>query len=109
MRPSAKSFVCGEGWSYSASQRFASLVNGYSLLVEVYSMVHGVLYVDVFRYSRCSELVNIRDVLIEECFAEPAEESYESKVCIESAASALCTLIYFSSHCLKSQEVELKS
>ncbi|KAK2541263.1 Tdrd9 [Columba guinea] len=82
MRPSAKSFVCGEGWSYSASQRFASLVNGYSLLVEVYSMVHSVLYVDVFRYSRCGELVNIRDVLIEECFAEPAEESYESKVTV---------------------------
>ncbi|XP_071665799.1 ATP-dependent RNA helicase TDRD9 isoform X2 [Patagioenas fasciata] len=79
MRPSAKSFVCGEGWSYSASQRFASLVNGYSLLVEVYSVVHSVLYVDVFRYSRCNELVNIRNVLIEECFAEPAEESYESK------------------------------
>ncbi|NWQ77822.1 TDRD9 helicase, partial [Columbina picui] len=79
MRPSAKSLVCGERWSYSASQRFASLVNGYSLLVEVYSVVHSVLCVDVFRYSGCNELVNIRDVLIEECFAEPAEESYKSK------------------------------
>ncbi|KAM9557007.1 ATP-dependent RNA helicase TDRD9 isoform 3-T3 [Guaruba guarouba] len=34
MRPSAKSLVCGERWSYSASQRFASLVNGSALLVK---------------------------------------------------------------------------
>ncbi|NWZ57145.1 TDRD9 helicase, partial [Haliaeetus albicilla] len=79
MRPSAKSLVCGEWWSYSASQRFASLVNGYTLLVKVYSLVHSVLHVDVFRYSRCKKLVNIRDVLIEECYAELAEESYESQ------------------------------
>ncbi|NXE20690.1 TDRD9 helicase, partial [Ardeotis kori] len=79
MRPSAKSLVCGERWSYSASQRFASLVNGYTLLVKVYSLVRSVLHVDVFRYSRCKELVNIRDVLIEECYAELAEESYESQ------------------------------
>ncbi|NXK11447.1 TDRD9 helicase, partial [Herpetotheres cachinnans] len=79
MRPSAKSLVCGEWWSYGASQRFASLVNGYTLLVKVYSFVHGVLHADVFRYSRGKELVNIRDVLIEECYAELAEESYESQ------------------------------
>ncbi|NXH77020.1 TDRD9 helicase, partial [Hydrobates tethys] len=79
MRPSAKSLVCGERWSYSASQRFASLVNGYTLLVKVYSLVHSVLRVDIFRYSKCKELVNIRDVLIEECYAELGEESYESQ------------------------------
>uniref|UniRef100_A0A8C6YX85 RNA helicase n=1 Tax=Nothoprocta perdicaria TaxID=30464 RepID=A0A8C6YX85_NOTPE len=83
MRPSAKSLVCGEQWSYSASQRFASLVNGYTLLVKVYSLVHSVLHVDVFRYLGSKELVNIRDVLIEECYAEQAEESYESQVCIQ--------------------------
>uniref|UniRef100_A0A8B9C312 ATP-dependent RNA helicase TDRD9 n=1 Tax=Anser brachyrhynchus TaxID=132585 RepID=A0A8B9C312_9AVES len=79
MRPSAKSLVCGERWSYSASQRFASLVNGYTLLVEVYSVVNSVLHVDAFRYSRHKDLVNIRDVLIEECYAELAEESYKSQ------------------------------
>lgn len=31
---------------------------------------------------RCQELVNIRDVLIEECYAELAEESYESQVTV---------------------------
>ncbi|XP_017584630.1 PREDICTED: putative ATP-dependent RNA helicase TDRD9 isoform X1 [Corvus brachyrhynchos] len=79
MCPSAQSLVCGEPWSCSASQRFASLVSGCTLLVEVYSLVHGVLHVDVFRHSGRRGLVNIRDVLIEECYAELAEESYESR------------------------------
>ncbi|KAM7164884.1 ATP-dependent RNA helicase TDRD9 isoform 1-T1 [Macrochelys suwanniensis] len=78
MRPSAKSLVCGEQWSYGASQRFASLVNDCALIVKVYSVVHSVLHVDVYRYSGIKE-VNIRDVLIEEGYAELAEESYESK------------------------------
>ncbi|NXS99241.1 TDRD9 helicase, partial [Jacana jacana] len=80
MRPSAQSLVCGEWWSYSASQRFASLVNGYTLLVEVYSLVRNVLHVNAFHCSSWKEeLVNIRDVLIAECYAELAEESYESE------------------------------
>lgn len=83
MRPAAKSLVYGERWSHSASQRFASLVNGCTLLVKVYSLVHGVLRVDVFQHSKCKEPVNIRDVLIEECYAEPAVESYQSQVCVE--------------------------
>uniref|UniRef100_A0A8C5U221 RNA helicase n=1 Tax=Malurus cyaneus samueli TaxID=2593467 RepID=A0A8C5U221_9PASS len=82
MCPSAKSLVCGERWSCSASQRFASLVSGCTLLLEVYSLVHGVLHVDVFRHSGRRGLVNIRDVLIEECYAELAEESYESQVTV---------------------------
>ncbi|XP_041258500.1 ATP-dependent RNA helicase TDRD9 [Onychostruthus taczanowskii] len=79
MCPSARSLVCGEPWSCSASQRFASLVSGCTLLVEVYSLVHGVLHVDVFRHSGRRGLVNIRDVLIEECHADLAEESHESQ------------------------------
>uniref|UniRef100_A0A8C5NPW8 Tudor domain containing 9 n=1 Tax=Junco hyemalis TaxID=40217 RepID=A0A8C5NPW8_JUNHY len=80
MCPSARSLVCGEPWSCSASQRFASLVSGCTLLVEVYSLVHGVLHVDVFRHSGRRGLVNIRDVLVEESHAELAEESHESQV-----------------------------
>ncbi|XP_043842067.1 ATP-dependent RNA helicase TDRD9 [Dromiciops gliroides] len=79
MRPAAKSLVCGEHWSYGASQRFTALVNGCALIVKVYSVVHSVLHVDVYRYSGIKEVVNIRDVLIKECYAELAEESYESK------------------------------
>ncbi|XP_071463585.1 ATP-dependent RNA helicase TDRD9 isoform X4 [Marmota flaviventris] len=79
MRPSAKSLVCGEHWSSGASGRFASLVSGRALLVKVFSVVHSILHVDVYRYSGAQDVVNIRDVLIREGHAELAEESYESK------------------------------
>nr|XP_033808799.1 ATP-dependent RNA helicase TDRD9 isoform X1 [Geotrypetes seraphini] len=79
MRPSAKSLMCGEKWSSAASQRFTSLVNGCALVVKVYSVVHNILNVDVYRHSGNQEDWSIRDILIAEGFAEPAEESYESK------------------------------
>ncbi|KAM7024098.1 ATP-dependent RNA helicase TDRD9 isoform 1-T1 [Acridotheres tristis] len=79
MCPSARSRVCGERWSCSASRRFSSLVSGCTLLVEVYSLVHGVLHVDVFRPWGHQGLLSIRDVLIEERHAERAEESYKSQ------------------------------
>ncbi|NXN95926.1 TDRD9 helicase, partial [Rhinopomastus cyanomelas] len=79
MRPSAKSLVCGDRWSCSANQRFSSLISGNIILVKVYSHVHSVLHVDAFCCVRSEELENIRDVLIEECYAEPAVESYESQ------------------------------
>nr|XP_045757785.1 ATP-dependent RNA helicase TDRD9 [Mirounga angustirostris] len=78
MRPSAKSLVCGERWSGGASQRFASLVSGCALLVRVFSVVHSVLHVDVYRCSGAQDTVNVRDVLIKEGYAELAEEPYES-------------------------------
>ncbi|XP_038193715.1 ATP-dependent RNA helicase TDRD9 [Arvicola amphibius] len=79
MRPSAKSLICGEHWSGGANGRFTSLVSGCPLLVKVFSVVHSVLHVDVYRYSGAQNAVNIRDVLIREGHAELAEESYESK------------------------------
>ncbi|XP_059135527.1 ATP-dependent RNA helicase TDRD9 isoform X1 [Peromyscus eremicus] len=79
MRPSAKSLICGEHWSGGANGRFTSLVSGCPLLVKVFSVVHSVLHVDVYRYSSAQDAVNIRDVLISEGHAELAEESYESK------------------------------
>ncbi|KAM7323705.1 hypothetical protein ACRRTK_017811 [Alexandromys fortis] len=79
MRPSAKSLICGEHWSGGANGRFTSLVSGCPLLVKVFSIVHSVLHVDVYRYSDTQDAVNIRDVLIREGHAELAEESYESK------------------------------
>ncbi|XP_019406703.1 PREDICTED: putative ATP-dependent RNA helicase TDRD9 [Crocodylus porosus] len=80
MRPSAKSLVCGEQWSYGASQRFTSLVNGCALIVKVYSVVHSILHVNLYCHSGIKDIVNIRDVLIREGYAEVAEESYQSKV-----------------------------
>lgn len=95
MRPSAKSLVCGEHWSGGASQRFASLVSGCALLVRVFSVVHSILHVDVYRYSGAQDAINIRDVLIKEGYAELAEEPYESKVrtfvLIVRARVAVCT------------------
>ncbi|XP_006516383.1 ATP-dependent RNA helicase TDRD9 isoform X4 [Mus musculus] len=79
MRPSAKSLICGEHWSGGAHGRFAALVGGCPLLVKVFSIVHSVLHVDVYRYSGAQDAVNVRDVLIREGYAELAEESYESK------------------------------
>ncbi|KAJ6661880.1 hypothetical protein lerEdw1_013051, partial [Lerista edwardsae] len=84
MRPSAQSLICGEQWSYAASQRFASLVNGCALMVKVFSVVHSILHVDVFRYSGKMDVVNIRDILIQECYAELADDSYESKLSNEN-------------------------
>ncbi|XP_066468396.1 ATP-dependent RNA helicase TDRD9 [Tiliqua scincoides] len=84
MRPSAQSLICGEQWSYTATQRFASLVNGCALMVKVFSIVHSILHVDVFRYSGKMDVVNIRDTLIQECYAELAEDSYESKLSSEN-------------------------
>uniref|UniRef100_A0A7M4FCD7 Tudor domain containing 9 n=1 Tax=Crocodylus porosus TaxID=8502 RepID=A0A7M4FCD7_CROPO len=66
MRPSAKSLVCGEQWSYGASQRFTSLVNGCALIVKVYSVVHSILHVNLYCHSGIKDIVNIRDVLIRE-------------------------------------------
>ncbi|XP_006160134.1 ATP-dependent RNA helicase TDRD9 isoform X2 [Tupaia chinensis] len=79
MRPSAKSLVCGEPWSGGAGWRFASLVSGCALLVRVFSVVHNVLHVDVYRCSGLQAALDIRDVLVQEGYAELAEESYESK------------------------------
>uniref|UniRef100_A0ABM5FBP8 RNA helicase n=1 Tax=Pogona vitticeps TaxID=103695 RepID=A0ABM5FBP8_9SAUR len=84
MRPAAQSLICGEQWSRTASQRFASLISDCALMVKVFSVVHGVLHVDVFRYLGAVDIVNIRDILIEECYAELAEDSYESKLSNEN-------------------------
>lgn len=80
MRPSARSLVCGEHWSGAASQRFAALVSGCALLVKVFSVVHSVLHVDVYRCSGVQDLVSVRDILIDEGYAELADECYESRV-----------------------------
>ncbi|XP_075048778.1 ATP-dependent RNA helicase TDRD9 isoform X2 [Mixophyes fleayi] len=79
MRPSARSIICGEQWSRAASMRFNSLVSGCTLVVKVFSVVHSILHVDVYRYYENIEEIGIRDLLIADGHAESAEESYESK------------------------------
>ncbi|KAK9409401.1 putative ATP-dependent RNA helicase TDRD9 [Crotalus adamanteus] len=80
IHPSARSLVCGEQWSYAANQRFASLVSDHVLIVKIFSIVHGILHVDVFQCSSITNMVNICTILIEEGYAEPADDSYESKL-----------------------------
>ncbi|KAL7992704.1 hypothetical protein Chor_016960 [Crotalus horridus] len=80
IHPSAWSLVCGEQWSYAANQRFASLVSDHVLMVKIFSIVHGILHVDVFQCSSITNMVNICTILIEEGYAEPADDSYESKL-----------------------------
>ncbi|XP_072283954.1 ATP-dependent RNA helicase TDRD9 [Pyxicephalus adspersus] len=79
MRPSAKSMIYGEQWSREASQKFNYLVNGAALVVKVFSIVHSILHVDVYRYFENLEEIGIRELLIEDGYAEPAEELVESK------------------------------
>ncbi|KAM6201049.1 ATP-dependent RNA helicase TDRD9 [Rhynchocyon petersi] len=79
MRPSAQCLVSGDHWSLRASQRFSSLVRGCRLLVKVFSVVHAVLHVDVYRCVGAQDAINVRDVLIQDGYAELTEESYESK------------------------------
>ncbi|XP_068110452.1 ATP-dependent RNA helicase TDRD9 [Hyperolius riggenbachi] len=79
MRPSAKSMIYGEQWSHAASSKFHSLVSGCTLMVKVFSIVHSILHVDVYRHFENLEEVSIRNLLIADGYAEPAEESFESK------------------------------
>ncbi|XP_075471069.1 ATP-dependent RNA helicase TDRD9 isoform X2 [Ascaphus truei] len=79
MRPSAMSIICGEQWSHGASERFSSLVYGCTVITKVYSIVHNILNVDVYRHFEDLEDISIRDLLIADGYAEQAEESYESK------------------------------
>ncbi|XP_045863863.1 ATP-dependent RNA helicase TDRD9 [Meles meles] len=93
MRPSAKSLVCGEHWSGAASRRFTSLVSGCALLVRIFSVVHSVLHVDVYRYAGAQDAISVRDVLIKEGYAELAEEPYESKQSHEALKSLFSTSV----------------
>ncbi|XP_071453953.1 probable ATP-dependent RNA helicase spindle-E [Hetaerina americana] len=63
-------------WSPDASKFFASLVNGKQLFAMVYSVVHGVISLDL--KDENGKSINQR--LIDMGFAERSEESYLSKV-----------------------------
>ncbi|XP_033893578.3 ATP-dependent RNA helicase TDRD9-like [Acipenser ruthenus] len=78
IRPSAKSMILGDQWSRSARNRFITLVNGRTLIVTLFSILHNVMRVDL---SIDTDTVNTRvgEILVQEGYAEPAEESFESK------------------------------
>nr|XP_040055966.1 ATP-dependent RNA helicase TDRD9 isoform X2 [Gasterosteus aculeatus aculeatus] len=78
MRPSAKSIIHGNPWSSKARNRFVTLLKGHSLIVSLYSILHGVIRVQLLINTETTK-TNVADIMVEEEHAEKAEESFDSK------------------------------
>ncbi|XP_030574587.1 ATP-dependent RNA helicase TDRD9 isoform X2 [Archocentrus centrarchus] len=78
MRPSAQSIISGNQWSSRARNRFITLVKGHSHIVSLYSILYGVMRVEVLIHSETTK-TSVVDVLVEEGHAVKAEESFDSK------------------------------
>uniref|UniRef100_A0A3Q3WZZ5 ATP-dependent RNA helicase TDRD9 n=1 Tax=Mola mola TaxID=94237 RepID=A0A3Q3WZZ5_MOLML len=78
MRPSAQSIILGNQWSSRARNRFITLVKGHSVIVSLYSILHGVMRVQLFINMETSN-TSMVDILVEEGHAVRAEESFDSK------------------------------
>lgn len=78
MRPSSQSIILGNQWSSRARDRFVTLVKGHSLIVSLYSILHGVMRVELLINTEAS--TSVVDILVEEGHAVKAEESFDSKV-----------------------------
>lgn len=79
MRPSAQSIILGNQWSSRARDRFITLVKGHTLIVSLYSIVHGVMRVELLINSETTSN-SLVDILVEEGHAVKAEESFDSMV-----------------------------
>lgn len=79
MSPSARSMILGNKWSTQARNDFLSLVKGQLVLVSVYSIVHGVIRVDLLINMESKE-ISVVDILVENGHAVKTEESCDSKV-----------------------------
>lgn len=79
MRPSAQSIILGNQWSSRARNRFITLVKGHSHIVSLYSILHGVMRVQLL-ISEETKNTSVVDILVEEEHAVKAEESFDSKV-----------------------------
>ncbi|XP_037343023.2 ATP-dependent RNA helicase TDRD9 [Pungitius pungitius] len=78
MRPSAKSIIHGNPWSSKARDRFVTLLKGHSLIVSLYSILHGVIRVQLLINTETTK-TSVADIMVEEEHAEKAEESFDSK------------------------------
>ncbi|KAL7380920.1 hypothetical protein ABVT39_025994 [Epinephelus coioides] len=78
MRPSAQSIILGNQWSSRARNRFITLVKGHSHIVSLYSILHGVMRVQLL-ISEETKNTSVVDILVEEEHAVKAEESFDSK------------------------------
>lgn len=79
MRPSNQSIILGNQWSSRARNRFINIVKGQSLIVSLYSILYGVMRVDLLIHSETAN-TSVVDLLVEEGHAVKAEESFDSKV-----------------------------
>ncbi|XP_072532828.1 ATP-dependent RNA helicase TDRD9 [Salminus brasiliensis] len=78
LAPSAQSMILGDQWSSRARNRFITLVSGHSLIVSLYSILHGVMRVDL-HVSMDTGDVSVADLLVKEGHARYAPESFESQ------------------------------
>ncbi|XP_028294843.1 ATP-dependent RNA helicase TDRD9 [Gouania willdenowi] len=78
MRPSAQSIILGDPWSSNTRTRFVTLVKGRTLLVSLYSVLYGVMRVDLF-IPTDTDKKSIVDILVEEGHAVRSEENSDSK------------------------------
>ncbi|XP_042356788.1 ATP-dependent RNA helicase TDRD9 [Plectropomus leopardus] len=78
MRPSAQSIILGNQWSSQARERFVTLVKGRSVIVSLYSILHGVMRVQLLINTETTN-TSVVDILVEEEHAVKAEESFDSK------------------------------
>lgn len=79
MCPSAQSVILGNQWSNSARNRFMVLVKDQSIIVSLYSILYGVMRVEVF-ISMESKKTSMVDILVKEGYAVKAEENFDSQV-----------------------------
>ncbi|XP_072313542.1 ATP-dependent RNA helicase TDRD9 [Eucyclogobius newberryi] len=78
MRPSAQSIIQGNPWCSRSRDRFVALVKGHSLIVSLYSIIHGVMRVELHISTDTSQ-TTVLDILVQEGHAEKVDESFESQ------------------------------
>ncbi|XP_076014599.1 ATP-dependent RNA helicase TDRD9 [Genypterus blacodes] len=87
--PSAQSLILGNPWSSSARYRFISLVKGHELTVSLYSILHGVMRVELLVNSTDDETAtdSVADILVKEGHAAKAGECFDSEQSHEDLVS----------------------
>ncbi|KAM4542411.1 ATP-dependent RNA helicase TDRD9 [Odontesthes bonariensis] len=86
MCPSAQSIILGNQWSSRARNSFVSLVKGRSLIVSLYSILYGVMRVELLINTESTN-TSVLDILVKEGHAVRAEENFDSKQYHESLMS----------------------
>ncbi|KAA0718071.1 ATP-dependent RNA helicase TDRD9 [Triplophysa tibetana] len=78
MSPSAQSLILGDRWSSRARNRFKTLTLGRSAIVSLYSILHGIMRVDLHISTETGD-VSVAELLVQEGHACSVPESFESQ------------------------------